>query len=627
MSQAIQHRVVLVGMDGASREQVRAAVAQQPGEVAAVCADLAAARAEASRHPGAAHLFIVQLPTGDDLSALVAFTSALPGQPVVVLLPPGSDLARLLAVQRAGAAQVVPLPLQRDDFARALDCVALQFAPPSVHGQLIALCGVTGGCGATTVALNLACDLAQSAGAARRGNVLLVELVRQMGSLATYLDIAPPLTTYELLTDPSRLTPHRVRQAMTTAAPGLNVLVGPYEEINPGALSPRHVYQLVELCRGLAPTVVLDVPCGFDDLQFETLALADQVVLVGVQTVASIRTLKLIRDTLRRESGVQDQKLVVNRYESNLPGFTADRLAELLRVPQVLTVANDYPSVMAALNYGKPLALATPHSPVLADIHRLAVALSGAPAASAPESADRLTRALLRPTAPAAAPRQLRVLHIEDDAIQQHALALHLATMRDPTCIVTAVAREAEALRVFRPGAFEVVLLDYHLAEGNGLACLKQLRRIDPLVPIIVVSGLIEPQVAADLLEAGADDFLGKENLSSDRLVRSVTAAVARAGAYRQRMAEANTADAARQLVLRQVHQAIGTGPDSELLRSLHELNRATWPAGFRAGQIQRLVDLVCSELGDPTDGHELPRRALLTLFMRLFGPNDEAAP
>ena len=42
------------------------------------------------------------------------------------------------------------------------------------------------------------------------------------------------------------------------------------------AVSPRQVYQLLQLCRRLASLVVLDVPCTFDDLQFETLALADQ---------------------------------------------------------------------------------------------------------------------------------------------------------------------------------------------------------------------------------------------------------------------------------------------------------------------------------------------------------------
>lgn len=626
MPQAIQHRVVLVGGDDALNATLQASLRTRAADVAARCPDLSAARQEAARHPGRAHLFLVHL-AGTDVAPLAAFTAALPGQPVVALLAPGGDLHQLLAAQRAGAAQVVPLPLREEDFSQALDCIARQFAPPPAQGRLLALCGVTGGCGATTLALNLAYEIAL-AGGPGRGSVLLVELSRQMGTLATYLDIEPRLTTHQLLADASLLTTARLRQAMTPVAPGLNVLVGPYEELTPGGLSPRHVYQLVELCRQLARVVVLDVPGVLDDLQFEMLALADQVVLVGVQTVASVRTLKLVRDTLRREGGVQDPTLVINRYESGLPGFSAERLAELLRVPRVHTVVNDYPSVMAALNNAKPLQVATPHSRVLADVRALATALAGAPAPPPVEPADRLARALLR-AAPAAPPppRTLRVLHVEDDPVQQHAMALHLGTMRAPSCTVSTASSEAEALALFRPAAFDVVLLDYHLPQSDGLACLQRLRGIDPMVPIIVVSGLTEPQVAAELLEAGADDFVGKENLSSERLARSVTAAVARADAVRQRLDDSSTAGAARNLLLAHVHQAIGQGPDSELLRSLQELNRATWPAGFRAAQIQRLVDLVCSELGTPGDTNELPRRALLTLFLRLFGAHEATTP
>src|SRR6185312_11912944 len=113
----------------------------------------------------------------------------------------------------------------------------------------------------------------------------------------------------------------------------------------------RHVHQLIAICRRLAPLVILDVPSTFDDLQFQTLAVADQVVLVGAQTVASVRTLKLLRDTLEREEGIAGMRLVINRYEPSLPGFSAERLADLLGTP-VLTVANDYPAVMSAVNAG-----------------------------------------------------------------------------------------------------------------------------------------------------------------------------------------------------------------------------------------------------------------------------------
>jgi pilus assembly protein CpaE len=620
MPQGIQHRIVLVGVDGALEPALRAALRGRALAPAAVCADLDAARDEALRRPGDAHLFIVQFGPGDDPSWLSVLTGSLPGQPVLALLPPGADLAKLLAAQRAGAAQVVPLPWQPDDFLRALDCLALQFAPPARDARVVAVCGVSGGCGATTLALNLAFELAQAGGPQRPRSVLLAELVRQMGTLATYLDVEPPLTVHELLCDPSRLTAHGVRQALTAVAPGLDVLVGPYLDITPGAVSPRHLCQLVELCRRLAGLVVLDVPCSFDDLQFETLALADDVVLVGVQSVSSVRTLKMVRDTLEREEGIKNQRLVINRYEPAMPGFSAGRLAELLGVDRVLTVANDYPSVMSALNHGKPLQLAAPHSRVLADVRALATSLTGAAAAPAGDGADRLSRALARPAAPPAAPRAIRVLHIEDDVMQQQAMALHLAGIREFTCTVTPVASEAGAVELFRGHRFDVVLLDYHLEQGNGLGCLRQLRRIDPVVPIVVVSGLIEPQIAAELLEAGADDFLGKENLSGERLARSISAAVARADACKPRLYPGPGADEGDGFLDR-------VRGDAELLRSLHELHEAARAGRFSAARIQRLVDQVCAELGPaPAGGEEFPRRALLTLFLRLFTAHGEAA-
>lgn len=617
MPQGVQHRIVLVGVEDALQPAVRAALRQRAAEPARICPDLSTARGEALGHPGETHLFVVRLAADQDPAHISLLTSAVPGQPVMALLPPGSDLNKLLVAQRAGASQVVLLPWQADDFLRALDCLAVQFAPPARQARVLAVCGVSGGSGATTIALNLAFELV-----APRRNVLLVELARQMGTLATYLNVEPPLTVHHLLADPSRLTTAGVRQALTTIASGLDVLVAPYQDLSPSPVSPRHVYQLIELCRRLASVVVLDVPCAFDDLQFETLALADQVVLVGVQSISSVRTLKMVRDTLEREEGLRGQRLVINRYEGGMSGFAAVRLAELLQVPQVHTIANDYPSVMSALNHGKPLQLAAPHSRVLADIRALAATLAGTAASPASDQGDRLAKALGRDPGRPMAPRAIRVLHIEDDVVQQQMLTLHLAAIKSFRCTVTAVASEAGAVALFRQQPFEVVLLDYHLEQGNGLECLRQLRKLDPIVPIIVVSGLAPPEVAAELLEAGADDFLSKENLSGERLARSLSEAVERADACKQRQL-AGTADV--DAFFDRVRRTISVSDESELLRSLRELYRAALPGPFSAAQIQRLVDLVCGELGASAGGSDGQRRALLTLFLRLFGTGDPA--
>src|SRR5262245_58808998 len=224
MPQGTQHRVVLVGLEPAARSAVGAALRGRGAEPAAV-EGLADALRQAEAHLGETHLFIAQLPP----DGLAHLTAAVPGQPVIALLPAGADVAALLAAQRAGAAQVVPLPLRGDDFAQALDRVLAQFAPPPRAAAVIAVCGVSGGCGSTTVALNLACELGLGAAGAARGGCLLVELTRQMGTLASYLDVQPAVTTPELLADASRLSTQGIRQALTNVAPGLDVLVGPYQ--------------------------------------------------------------------------------------------------------------------------------------------------------------------------------------------------------------------------------------------------------------------------------------------------------------------------------------------------------------------------------------------------------------
>src|SRR5262249_61627486 len=107
-----------------------------------------------------------------------------------------------------------------------------------------------------------------------------------------------------------------------------------------------------------------------------------------------------------------------------------------------------------------------------------------------------------------AGPRVVRVLHVEDDLVTQQAMRLHLAAIKEFAFQVTSAVSESEAVEAFGRQPFDVVLLDYHLVQGNGLNCLRQLRAMDPMVPVVVISSVTEPQVAAELLDAGADDFL-----------------------------------------------------------------------------------------------------------------------
>src|SRR5690348_4575278 len=119
MPQGVHHRVVLVGVEDGLQSSIRDTLRLRGAEPATVCADLPAARAEALAHPSDTHLFIVQLSERLEAARLSALTSVLPGQPVLALLPANAGVVQVVEAQRAGASQVVPLPLVGEDFLRA----------------------------------------------------------------------------------------------------------------------------------------------------------------------------------------------------------------------------------------------------------------------------------------------------------------------------------------------------------------------------------------------------------------------------------------------------------------------------------------------------------------------------
>jgi pilus assembly protein CpaE len=312
-------------------------------------------------------LFIVHLDSAQELPAIKRLSSFFPGNPILVLMEAGGDSGIPIQAMRMGASQIVTLPMQADDFKLALDCIANQFAAP-VANQVIAVAGVTGGCGATTLAINVAFEIAQAHSNLR---VVLAELSLQVGKLPLYLNVEPRYTTHDLIKDIHRIDLYFMQQALTPIVERFSILAGPYHSVSPLVVPSSDVLLLIECLRQLADVVVLDVPCTYDAIYFDTLTAADQVVLVGEQKVPSIRSLQMVNGSL----GDKPHHLLLNRYDPNLPGFGTDRLKAMLRVDELLTVASDYAAVSSAVNQGLPLRLKEPRSRVLADINQLAMTL------------------------------------------------------------------------------------------------------------------------------------------------------------------------------------------------------------------------------------------------------------
>jgi CheY-like chemotaxis protein len=129
-------------------------------------------------------------------------------------------------------------------------------------------------------------------------------------------------------------------------------------------------------------------------------------------------------------------------------------------------------------------------------------------------------------------PRIVRALHVEDDRFQQRVLARLLAEIDEFQFEIVCAESEQEGLDLFERKGADLIIVDYHLTIGNGLHFLQKLRRDAPHVPVIAVSGRAGPEIARELIECGADDFLDKKDLSGQVIAASVRGVMTRCDAW-----------------------------------------------------------------------------------------------
>lgn len=73
----------------------------------------------------------------------------------------------------------------------------------------------------------------------------------------------------------------------------------------------------------------------------------------------------------------------------------------------------------------------------------------------------------------------------------------------------------AQAIQMAQKAPFDMILLDISLPDKNGIDVLKQLKIINPDVPVLMLSMHAEDQYAVRSMKAGAAGYLNKQSAPS----------------------------------------------------------------------------------------------------------------
>jgi len=241
------------------------------------------------------------------------------------------------------------------------------------RGRMIAVLGVTGGLGTTTIAVNLAATLAQ---AEPSSSVLLADFDFNMGSVPSFLDLATEYTLLELKAEQNRIDSESLRQLLPRHRSGAFVLAGPPRIEDLEEITHEDVSKVIDLARQTFRTIVIDAGHGFDDRRMEVLDAANVILLVTQLNVAALRSSRRALEMLDRFGyDLERIKLVASRVGKGAAVSLADAQRSLGQT-FAFAVPNDFPSAINAIDIGVPVVECRRSSRVAASINGMATALT-----------------------------------------------------------------------------------------------------------------------------------------------------------------------------------------------------------------------------------------------------------
>jgi two-component system, NarL family, sensor histidine kinase UhpB len=124
----------------------------------------------------------------------------------------------------------------------------------------------------------------------------------------------------------------------------------------------------------------------------------------------------------------------------------------------------------------------------------------------------------------------MRILIVEDNPGDVRLLREHLIGDRSLAQVfqLAHVDRVGPALELLGNTSFDAVLLDLSLPDSQGIETLIRLHAVRPGMPIVVLTSLDDEVLGLQLLQAGAQDYLVKGEVTASLLRRSLRYAVAR---------------------------------------------------------------------------------------------------
>ncbi|MBT3319638.1 MAG: AAA family ATPase [Clostridia bacterium] len=276
---------------------------------------------------------------------------------VVMLITKNMDVDVLQRAMKAGIRHVIPWKRESQYLIENVRTVyneesshrdALKGEQSLGHtSKVITVFGSKGGSGKTTIAVNLAVNLAK-----KKKKVALIDLDLQYGDANIFLNLETNDTLDELIQGYADFDIDTIRNYMKTHSSGVHILIAPKSPEYAEFITREHVEKLINIIRPYYDYLIIDVSASFDDITILAIDSSNLILMVTGLDVSILRNSKISLKVLESIKQISKVKLVINRDSKG--SISVSDVEKILQCPIAAVIPSDWKTVGTALNTGIP---------------------------------------------------------------------------------------------------------------------------------------------------------------------------------------------------------------------------------------------------------------------------------
>jgi pilus assembly protein CpaE len=299
----------------------------------------------------------------------------------LIFLTSQADLSNKLKAFEVGADDYLSKPFQPEELVARVGLLvrrgemlrAARRNEVKDKAVVLTVHSLRGGIGCTSTAVNLGMSFYRL----WERPTLVIDSVMNAGQVSLMLN-ATPLHTWEDLVEvkQNELDHSLVESLVTRHTSGLDFIAAPAYPIAVDSFADEIWQAVLEELRNMYEFIIIDTPHDFSNVAIHGLNLADQILMLLAPEMASIRGAVCALNIYDRLNYAPEKILPILNHAAPPSGIRQPQVEKVLKRPVRYSFPHMPSEFLRAINFGEPLVVTYPDSPVTAQFEDVAYTLS-----------------------------------------------------------------------------------------------------------------------------------------------------------------------------------------------------------------------------------------------------------